>query len=45
MRDQNGLGIMFLFMLIRYIREIAIAVILLAAAALVWGITWLLSGP
>lgn len=42
MRDQNGLGIMFLFMLIRHIREIAIAVILLAAAALVWGIAWLL---
>ena len=42
MRDQNGLGIMLLFMLIRYIREITIAVILLAAAALVWGIAWLL---
>ena len=45
MRDQNGLGLLFLFALIRYIREIAIAVILLAAAALVWGTVWLLSGP
>lgn len=32
---------MFLFMLIRYSREIAIAAVLGTAAALVWGLVWL----
>jgi len=45
MRDQKGLGIMFLFMLIRHSREIAIAAVLAFLALLVWGIAWLLSGP
>lgn len=41
MRDDRGFGIMFLFMLIRYSRELAIALVLGAAAALVWGLVWL----
>ena len=45
MRDDRGLGLLFLFMLIRHSREIAIAAVLASAAALVWGIAWLLSGP
>lgn len=44
MRDQNGFGIMFLILLIRHSRELAIAAVLGTAAALVWGVAWLLSG-
>jgi hypothetical protein len=42
MQDQNGLGLLFLFMLIRHSREIAIAAVLASAAALVWGLVWML---
>jgi len=41
MRDQNGFGIMFLILLMRHSREIAIAAVLGAAALLVWGLVWL----
>ena len=41
MRDQNGLGLLFLFTLIRYSREIAIAAVLAVLALLVWGLVWL----
>lgn len=42
MRDQNGLGLMFLFMMIRHSREIAIAAVLAFLALLVWGVAWML---
>ena len=42
MRDQNGLGLLFLFALIRHSRELAIAAVLGMAAALVWGVVWML---
>ena len=44
MRDQNGFGIMFLILLMRHSRELAIAAVLGMAALLVWGLVWLLSG-
>ena len=45
MRDDRGWGMMLIILMIRHSREIAIAAVLASAAALVWGIAWLLSGP
>lgn len=42
MRDDRGLGLLFLFMLIRHSREIAIAAVLAFLALLVWGLVWML---
>ena len=41
MRDPNGLGLMFLILLMRHSRELAIAAVLGTAALLVWGLVWL----
>lgn len=41
MRDDRGLGLLFLFMLIRHSREIAIAAVLAFLALLVWGLVWM----
>jgi hypothetical protein len=42
MRDDRGWGMMLIILTIRHSREIAIAAVLGMAAALVWGLIWML---